>query len=207
MPRDHQGQAMELTKSARLHQAAEWARLGCRVGWRAACGWGRAYQHRGVRNLAGIPDDHSGGVRQSLRHSAPVPAGAAGDGAGRTPTMLTGRPVACGSSGPDRFGYAGHELPTHGVCGKEYPCPHWWSADERWSDIRPEHQIAEDTSMVTDTSVATCAGHQLSGLRLFRKQQRTVNPPIVPARYNVLYLSSRLREGCWTGWPVSDLRG
>jgi hypothetical protein len=40
--------------------------------------------------------------------------------------------------------------------------------------------------MVTDTSVATCAGHSPSGRRSFRKQ-RTVNPPIAPARYNFLY--------------------
>jgi hypothetical protein len=32
----------------------------------------------------------------------------------------------------------------------------------------------------------TYAGHQPSGGRSFRKQ-RTVNPPIVPARYNFLY--------------------
>ena len=33
------GQAVEPTKSA-IDQIAERARLGCRVGWRAACGWG-----------------------------------------------------------------------------------------------------------------------------------------------------------------------
>jgi hypothetical protein len=40
-------------------------------------------------------------------------------------------------------------------------------------------QIAADTSLATDTCVATCAGHQPSGRRSFRKQ-RTVNPPIGP---------------------------
>jgi hypothetical protein len=40
MPTGRQGQAMEPTKSARLDQVAEWARLGCRVGWWGACGWG-----------------------------------------------------------------------------------------------------------------------------------------------------------------------
>ena len=40
MPPGHQGQAAEPTKSARLDQIAEWARLGCRVGWWSACGWG-----------------------------------------------------------------------------------------------------------------------------------------------------------------------
>jgi hypothetical protein len=44
--------------------------------------------------------------------------------------------------------------------------------------------------MALDASLATCAGHQLSGGRSFRKQ-RTVNPLIVPARYNFLYSSSR----------------
>jgi hypothetical protein len=71
---------------------------------------------------------------------------------------------------------------------------------ERWPDIRPERQIAEDTSMVIDTSVATCAGHSPSGRWSFRKQW-TVNPLIVPARYNFLYSSlkaalGRRRLGC-----------
>jgi hypothetical protein len=44
--------------------------------------------------------------------------------------------------------------------------------------------------MVADTGLATCAGHLPSGGRSFRKQ-RTVNPLIVPARYNFLYASSR----------------
>jgi hypothetical protein len=46
-------------------------------------------------------------------------------------------------------------------------------------NIRQEHQTAADTSMVTDTCLATCAGHRPSGRRSFRKQ-RTVNPVIVP---------------------------
>src|SRR5829696_8404046 len=56
--------------------------------------------------------------------------------------------------------------------------------------------------MVTDTSVATCAGHQLSGEWSFGKQ-RTVNPPIAPARYNFLYPSSRpaLRAAACGGRP------
>jgi hypothetical protein len=41
-----------------------------------------------------------------------------------------------------------------------------------------------------DTSLATCTGHRLSGRRSFRKQ-RTVNPLMVPARYNFLYSSSK----------------
>jgi hypothetical protein len=39
MPREHQGQATEPTKSV-MDEAAEWARLRCRVGWWGACGWG-----------------------------------------------------------------------------------------------------------------------------------------------------------------------
>src|SRR5215211_2522500 len=41
--------------------------------------------------------------------------------------------------------------------------------------------------MALDISLATCAGHQLSG-RDRSQKQRTVNPLIVPARYNFLYL-------------------
>jgi hypothetical protein len=48
--------------------------------------------------------------------------------------------------------------------------------------------IAADTGMAIDTSPATCAGHQPSGRRSFQKQ-RTVNPLMVPARYNFLYSS------------------
>jgi hypothetical protein len=63
-----------------------------------------------------------------------------------------------------------------------------------WPDIRPEHQIAADTSMVTDTSVAMCAGHSPSRRRSFRKQ-RTVNPQMVPARFNcpLPFLKASLR--------------
>jgi hypothetical protein len=43
-----------------------------------------------------------------------------------------------------------------------------------------------------DTSMATYTGHWPSGRRSFRKQ-RTVNPLMVPARYNFLYSSSRRR--------------
>jgi hypothetical protein len=48
-------------------------------------------------------------------------------------------------------------------------------------------QIAADTGMTIDTSLATYAGHQPSGGRSFRKQ-RTVNPLTVPARYNLSLL-------------------
>jgi hypothetical protein len=53
-----------------------------------------------------------------------------------------------------------------------------------------------------DVSLATLAGHLPSGRRSFRKQ-RTVNPPLVPARYNVLYSSSgsALRAAACGGRP------
>jgi hypothetical protein len=56
----------------------------------------------------------------------------------------------------------------------------------------PGRQIVVDTGMAIDTALARCAGHQPSGERSlerpFRKQ-RTVNPLMVPARYNFLYSS------------------
>jgi hypothetical protein len=56
--------------------------------------------------------------------------------------------------------------------------------------------------MAIDTSLATCVGHRPSGGRSFRKQ-RTVNPLMVPARYNFLYSSSRpaLRAAASGGRP------
>ena len=50
----------------------------------------------------------------------------------------------------------------------------WWPVCGRRPDIRPG-QIAADTGMAIDTSLATCVGHRPSGGRSFRKQ-RTVNP-------------------------------
>ena len=68
-------------------------------------------------------------------------------------------------------------------------CPNWWPVGERWPDIRPERQIAEDTGMSPPPAWPR-AGHSPSGRWSFRKQ-RTVKPLIVPARYNYLYISSR----------------
>jgi len=48
--------------------------------------------------------------------------------------------------------------------------------------------------MATECSLSACAGHLPSGRRSFRKQ-RTVNPLMVPARYNFLYSSSRPATG------------
>jgi hypothetical protein len=55
-------------------------------------------------------------------------------------------------------------------------------------------QTAADSRMAIDTSLATCAEHRPSGGRSFRTQ-RTVNPPIAPARHNFLYPSSSHRRG------------
>jgi DNA-binding beta-propeller fold protein YncE len=55
MPRESQGQAVEPTKSA-MDQAAERARLGCRVGWWSACGWDLAR-----RAQSSTPLDFGGG--------------------------------------------------------------------------------------------------------------------------------------------------
>jgi hypothetical protein len=47
----------------------------------------------------------------------------------------------------------------------------------------PGPQIVVDTGMAIDTSLATCAGHQPSGVRSLERpsrKQRTVNPPIIP---------------------------
>ena len=81
------------------------------------------------------------------------------------------------------------------------------AARGRRPDSRPGKQIGADTGMAIDTSLATCAGHHPSGHhpsggRSFRKQ-RTVNPPIVPTRYNFLYSSSRpaLRAAACGGRP------
>jgi hypothetical protein len=70
-------------------------------------------------------------------------------------------------------------------------------------------QTAADTGMAIDTSPVMCAGHQLSGRRLSRKQ-RTVNPPIAPARHNFLCSSQAARrpgsDTTVTGEPVPAAR-
>jgi hypothetical protein len=55
---------------------------------------------------------------------------------------------------------------------------------------RPKGPIAADTSVATESSLSAWAGHLPSGRQSFRKQ-RTVNPLMVPVRYNFLYSSSR----------------
>ena len=70
----------------------------------------------------------------------------------------------------------------------------------------PGRQIVVDTGLAIDTGLARCAGHQPSGERSLERplrRQRTVNPLIVPARYNFLYASSRpaLRAAACGGRP------
>ena len=59
--------------------------------------------------------------------------------------------------------------------------------------------------MAIDTSPASCAGHQPSGRRSFRKQ-RTVNPLTGPARYNFPYSSSRPALRAASGRPPARQR-
>jgi hypothetical protein len=134
-----------------------------------------------VRNLDGMPDGHSGRVRQYLRHDLCCFQ------TGRRVPMLSGRrpypptwtrPWPAMAAVPGSCPAARHaSCHVRGATTGTITCPHWWPAGERWPDIRSEHQIAADTSMVTDTSVATCAGYSPSGRRSFR-EQRTVNPLI-----------------------------
>jgi hypothetical protein len=69
---------------------------------------------------------------------------------------------------------------VRGACRKAHPGGH---AGDRWAG-GAAHLSGREAA--ADTSMATCTGHWPSGRRSFRKQ-RTVNPLIVPARYNFLY--------------------
>jgi hypothetical protein len=107
---------------------------------------------------------------------------------------------------PVGSGCAPHKLPCRGGCRGPTPCPHRWTGVRETTGYCPGRQIVVDTGMAIDASLATCAGHQPSGGRSlerpFRKQ-RTVNPLMVPARYNFLYFSSRpaLRAAACGGRP------
>jgi hypothetical protein len=70
------------------------------------------------------------------------------------------------------------------------------------ADLREPAGHPSGPEIAADTGLATRAGHQPSGRRSFRKQ-RTVNPLMVPARYNFLYSSSRpaLRAAACGGRP------
>jgi hypothetical protein len=98
--------------------------------------------------------------------------------------------VAGGSGGPDRVRVRPHEVAWLRWL-PQGPLLFTLVAGAREAAGHPSGlQIAANTGMAIDTSLATCAGHQPSGGRLFRKQ-RTVNPLMVPAHYNFLYCSSR----------------
>jgi hypothetical protein len=81
----------------------------------------------------------------------------------------------------------------------------WWPTCGRRPGHLPRRQTAADTSMATGTSLTPCAGHQPFGRRSFRKQ-RTVNPLIVPARYNFLYSSSRPPSAAAADWDPDEPR-
>ena len=99
--------------------------------------------------------------------------------------------MACDSSGTG---------PVSGCAARELPCPRGDHSDHYVSTlVAGGRTLAGHPSgasdrrghrHVTAASVATCAGHSPSGRWSFRKQ-RTVNPLIVPARYDYLYFSSR----------------
>jgi hypothetical protein len=114
--------------------------------------------------------------------------------ADRTPTTLSwleaGRDLRC--SRPRQVSIARVAMSAVAAAGIIHVHA-WWPVCGRRPDIRPG-QIAADTGMAIDTSLATCVGHRPSGGRSFRKQ-RTVNPRTVPARYKVLYSSSRSASG------------
>jgi hypothetical protein len=140
-----------------------------------------------------MADGHSGSVRRCLRQD-----GARSHTGGRV-AMPTGRrpfspyveaAVACGAAVPDPCPAARHtSCRVRGAASRPRPGSAL-VAGVREADGQPfGRQIAADASMATSTSLATCAGHQPSGRRSFRKQ-RTVNPPIAP-RYKFLYDSSR----------------
>jgi hypothetical protein len=139
----------------------------------------------GVRNLDGMADARSGSVRQCLRHDrsrSPTAAGLAMLAGHRPCPPHLAAAVACGSSGSGLVsGCALHELSCPRGCRMAYP-------GGRAGDWRAEaagHLSGGEAA--ADTRLAMCAGHQPSGGRSFRKQ-RTVNPPMVPARYNLLDL-------------------
>jgi hypothetical protein len=108
--------------------------------------------------------------------------------------MLTGhRPcparldaaVACGSSGSG---------PVSGRAPHQLPCPRWLPqgppVSALMAGVRAAAGHPSGPEIAADTGLATRAGHRPSGRRSSRKQ-RTVNPLMVPARYNLLCSSSR----------------
>jgi len=65
-------------------------------------------------------------------------------------------------------------------------CPGWRPTRGMRPDTDPSLRPPQTPGMAINTSLATDAGHQLSGEWSFGKQ-RTVNPLTGPTRYNFLY--------------------
>jgi hypothetical protein len=151
-----------------------------------------------------MADSRSGTVRPRLRSDSAGSTWAVGwpsrpDTEPCPPALDAAMACRSNSSGP--------------VPAAQSPCPrgcrrgHYVSVlvppGHRQPDTRPRGPTAADTSMAIESSLSACAGHLPSGRRSFRKQ-RTVNPPIAPARYNFLYSSFKagLRAACGRPRPA-----
>ena len=127
----------------------------------------------------------SDGARGPQRRPCPLARGTrcvAGPGRGGS------RPVS---------GHALHELSCPRGCHKAHPVATLMTGG-REAAGGAAHLSGREAA--ADTRMATCTGHWPSGRRSFRKQ-RTVNPPIVPARKNFLYRAGRgdASVGCLEG--------
>jgi hypothetical protein len=102
-----------------------------------------------------------------------------------------------------------------GCAPHELPCPRWLpqgpprvrAGDRRAGGGQTPVRAADRRGHQPGhrTSLAMCAGHQPSGRRSFRKQ-RTVNPLMVPARYNFLYSPQAAPAGGRLRRPSSPAR-
>jgi hypothetical protein len=98
---------------------------------------------------------------------------------------------------PGQPGWTATAEVSGSVCGRTAPASRTSGQGGQAAGHLSSRQSAADTSL------ATCAGHQPSGQRSFRRRRRTANPMMVPARYNFLYSSSRpaLRAAACGGHP------
>ena len=98
-------------------------------------------------------------------------------------------------------GHALHELSCPRGCGKAHPVATLVTGG-REAAGGAAHLSGREAA--ADTSMATYTGHWPSGRRSFRKQ-RTVNPPIAPARYNFL---CSLKAACGRPpYPLAETAG
>ena len=147
-------------------------------------------------------DGHSGRVRQCLRRDHSRSPSSVGFAilAGHRPCHLTWpRLWPAAAAVPDPCP-AARCTSCHVRGAAARPTPGGCASDRRAEASRtpdPGRKAAPVTSM------AWCTGQRPSGRRSFRKQ-RTVNPPIVPARHNFLYSSSRPACG---GPPTASVLG